>query len=123
MVVVALDDVGVFMDFEPDPMTRPMNEVVAVSGLVDDVSCSSIDFLTGPSRCHRGVVFSDSAKEVEAMFVLVGSRDERNFHLRCLMAIAEIAQAPAFRERWRNAATPEDLRDLLLLSTRRRQHH
>jgi hypothetical protein len=52
--------------------------------------------------------------------MLVGTRDERNYHLRALMAIAHIGEEPGFVERWLAAPATENLRDLLLLSKRRR---
>ena len=72
------------------------------------------------ARCKAGVEFSAMATDVQAMFVMVGGADQRQFHLRALAAIAQTAQQPDFRDRWRQAAAVEDLRDLLLLSTRER---
>jgi basic amino acid/polyamine antiporter, APA family len=69
-------------------------------------------------RCREGAVFSDLQKPVRAAFVLAGSLDERNFHLRALMAIAHVVQAPDFEKRWAAAAHPEQLRDIVLLSRR-----
>ena len=54
------------------------------------------------------------------MFVLAGSKDERNYHLRALMAIAQIAQEGSFEKRWLAARDTEAIRNLILLSTRRR---
>jgi len=54
------------------------------------------------------------------MFVLTGSRDERNYHLRALMAIAQIAQEKHFRQRWLAARDVEGIRNLILLSARKR---
>lgn len=73
------------------------------------------------ARCRHGVAFSDQARHVNAIFVLLGSKDERNFHLQCLMAIAQTAQESDFRRRWLRARDTEDLRELLLLSGRSRQ--
>ena len=72
------------------------------------------------ARCRGGIRFSDAAPNVHAVFVLVGSMDERNFHLRALAAIAQIVQDPNFEKRWLNARTNEDLRDLVLLGKRHR---
>ena len=72
------------------------------------------------ARCRGGIRFSEAAPEVHAVFVLVGSIDERNFHLRALAAIAQIVQDPAFEKRWLNARTAEDLRDIVLLGKRQR---
>jgi len=72
-------------------------------------------------RCREGAVFSDLQEPVHAAFVLAGSLDERNFHLRALMAIAHVVQAPDFESRWTAAANPEQLRDIVLLSRRMRE--
>ncbi len=72
-------------------------------------------------RCRDGVRFSDEAPNVNAIFVLAGSRDERNFHLRALSAIAQLTQSPDFERQWLNAKTIEGLRDVVLLAERKRQ--
>ena len=71
-------------------------------------------------RCREGVVFSESAPRVHAIFVLMGTRDERNFHLRALAAIAQIVQDPHFEKKWMAAKSEESLRDIVLLGERRR---
>ncbi len=72
-------------------------------------------------RCRKGVVFREGQPPVQTAFILVGSRDERNYHLRALMAIAHIVQEPGFTERWLAAPDVERLRDILLLSGRERE--
>jgi hypothetical protein len=54
------------------------------------------------------------------MFFLVGSKDERNYHLRALMAIAQITQAKNFRRDWFEARGVDGLRNLILLASRKR---
>lgn len=71
-------------------------------------------------RAREGIFFSDAAPRVHAIFVLVGTRDERNFHLRALAAIAQIVQDPHFEERWMAAKDIEALRDIILLGQRLR---
>ena len=71
-------------------------------------------------RCREGVVFSPDQPPIQTAFILVGSEDERNYHLRVLMAIAEIVQEEGFMDRWLAAHGIEHLRDILLLSRRRR---
>jgi mannitol/fructose-specific phosphotransferase system IIA component (Ntr-type) len=73
------------------------------------------------ARCREGVEFSEKAPSIRAVFVLAGSRDERNFHLRALAGLAQIVQDPHFEENWMKAKGVEDLRDLILLGKRRRQ--
>ena len=72
-------------------------------------------------RSKAGIVFSDLHQPVRTVFVLIGSRDQRNFHLRALMAIAHIVEEPDFEKRWMEAANPEHLRDVVLLSGRTRE--
>jgi mannitol/fructose-specific phosphotransferase system IIA component (Ntr-type) len=73
-----------------------------------------------PVRCREGIIFAADQEPVDTAFILVGSPDERNYHLRALMAIAQIVQEPGFRRRWLGAHGVEHLRDILLLSKRQR---
>ncbi|MFP4215546.1 MAG: amino acid permease [Phycisphaerae bacterium] len=72
------------------------------------------------ARAKKGIRFSQDAETVEAIFLLVGSRDERNFHLRALAAIAQTVQDEQFQKRWADAPGPQGLRDVVLLSNRGR---
>lgn len=72
------------------------------------------------ARCIEGIIFSEDLPPVNTVFVLIGSRDERNFHLRALMSIAQIVQDPSFERRWLKAKNIEDLRNIILLSERKR---
>lgn len=69
-------------------------------------------------RNREGILFGPGAEGVKAMFVLAGTRDERNFHLRALAGIAQTVQEPGFEKRWMNARGIEGLRDVLLLAKR-----
>ena len=71
-------------------------------------------------RIREGTPFTPDAEPVRTVFVLIGSADERNYHLRALAAVAEIAQDPHFDRRWRRAKDVEALRQLILHSRRRR---
>jgi APA family basic amino acid/polyamine antiporter len=73
-------------------------------------------------RCRQGVRFSISRQDVRAVFILIGTKDERMFHLQALAAIAQILQDPAFEKRWMDAKGPAGLRDVLLMSSRKRVH-
>ena len=72
------------------------------------------------ARCKSGVAFSDAHKQVRAIFVIAGSKDERNFHLYSLSAIAQIVQDPHFEKRWTAAQNVDVLRDIVLLGERKR---
>jgi amino acid transporter len=71
-------------------------------------------------RCKKGIVFPDTPQPVHALFVLVGSPDQRNFHLRALAAIAQICQQHEFDQNWLGARNIEELRHIILLAERKR---
>jgi Trk K+ transport system NAD-binding subunit/mannitol/fructose-specific phosphotransferase system IIA component (Ntr-type) len=74
------------------------------------------------ARCKEGIIFSESLKPVYAVFVLVGTKDERNFHLQALSAIAEVVQDTHFEKRWMRAKSENSIREVVLnLSRERRQ--
>jgi Kef-type K+ transport system membrane component KefB/mannitol/fructose-specific phosphotransferase system IIA component (Ntr-type) len=72
------------------------------------------------ARGTPGVVFDDGPEPVHALFVLAGTPDERNFHLKALSAVAQIWQGPDFESRWKGAKDAEDLRLILLNAPRQR---
>lgn len=71
-------------------------------------------------RCREGITFLETEETVHTVFALAGSVDERNFHLRALAAIAQIAQDRDFDRNWLKADALEDLRDIILLAERKR---
>ena len=72
------------------------------------------------ARFAKGISFGGETDPVHAVFVLAGTKDERNYHLKALMYVAQIVQNPEFMQRWREAADAEGLRDLVLLAERNR---
>jgi len=72
------------------------------------------------ARCREGIFFSEKEPKVHAVFVIMGTKDERNFHLYTLAAIAQIVRDPQFEEKWSGAKNKEALRDIILLGERRR---
>ncbi|MCK9555176.1 amino acid permease [bacterium] len=71
------------------------------------------------ARSKKGIIFPND-ELVHALFIFVGSKDERNFHLRSLAAIAEITQNPDFDKKWMEARDEKELKNLILLADRRR---
>ena len=67
------------------------------------------------ARCKDGITFNSDSDPVHAMFVLAGTYDERNFHLKALMSIAQVVQKTNFMENWLKASGKEELRDIVLL--------
>lgn len=74
-------------------------------------------------RCKDGINFEKGESPVHTVFVFIGSMDERNFHLRALMSIAQIVKEHNFDKRWFNAKNSEELRNIIYLSTRKRETH
>jgi Kef-type K+ transport system membrane component KefB/Trk K+ transport system NAD-binding subunit/mannitol/fructose-specific phosphotransferase system IIA component (Ntr-type) len=66
------------------------------------------------ARCKKGIIFSESKPRVYASFVLVGTKDERDFHLRTLSSIARIVLTPNFENRWKRARNENALRNVLI---------
>ncbi len=73
------------------------------------------------ARVKGGICFSDEAPQVKTVFVLAGTRDERNFHLVSLAAIAQVVQDGDFAGKWAEARSEQALRDAVLLAKRLRQ--
>ncbi|MBN1293054.1 MAG: amino acid permease [Candidatus Latescibacteria bacterium] len=71
-------------------------------------------------RAKKGIYFSENAPQIKTVFMLVGTRDERNFHLRALSAIAQVVQNKGFERDWMSAKDEQGLKDIILLSSRRR---
>jgi len=71
-------------------------------------------------RAVDGIDFPHAKEPVKIMFILAGSKDQRNYHLRALMAIAQIAQQKHFEQLWMTARDTQAIRNLILLSARKR---
>lgn len=72
------------------------------------------------ARSRQGITFAKDAQPVRSVFVLVGTRDKHNFHLRALSAIAQVVQEPGFEKKWMAARGEQALRDVVLLGERKR---
>ena len=72
------------------------------------------------ARCKDCIKFSEDSPGVKTVFVLMGTKDERNFHLRCLSAIAQVIQDKSFEKKWMSAKSIEALKDVVLLCERKR---
>jgi len=73
-------------------------------------------------RCREGIDFGADTGPVHFVFVMAGSRDERNFHLKALMAIAHIVRDVTLETLVNTADTMEEIRDRILLSRRPRHN-
>ena len=72
------------------------------------------------ARCKDGFHFSQEAQKVHTVCMLVGTKDERQFHLTSLAAIVQVVQSPTFERQWLGAKNEKGLKDIFLLSNRQR---
>ncbi|MBC8384540.1 MAG: amino acid permease [Candidatus Cloacimonetes bacterium] len=71
-------------------------------------------------RCREGIKFTAEENSVKAVFAFIGTKEDRAFHLKTLAAIATLVQQDDFEEKWLNAENIHYLKDMVLLSKRRR---
>ncbi|MBC8490574.1 MAG: amino acid permease [Bacteroidetes bacterium] len=71
-------------------------------------------------RCKEGIKFTSKENSVKAVFAFIGTKEDRAFHLKTLAAIATLVQKDDFEEKWLNAENIHYLRDMVLLSKRKR---
>jgi APA family basic amino acid/polyamine antiporter len=74
-------------------------------------------------RNKYGIKWNEDGDIVYTAFSLIGTKDERNFHLKALAAIAQLLMDPEFEKEWTKAKTENDLRTAVLLVKRKRQHN
>lgn len=72
------------------------------------------------ARAKQGIQFFGPHAEARIIFVIVGTKDERKFHLQVLSAIAQLFQDVAFEDRWMAAEGKEELRQVVLTTNRQR---
>lgn len=71
-------------------------------------------------RAKKGISFTDEADNIQIVFVIMGTMDQRTFHLKALAALAQVIQNKGFEENWLKAKSKTALRDIILLGERRR---
>ena len=72
------------------------------------------------ARCKEGIKFNETYPAIHTVFILMGSKDERSFHLQSLAAVCQIVQHESFEKTWLNAKDIKSLRDVILLGQRQR---
>ncbi len=71
-------------------------------------------------RCREGISFTKKADSVKAVFLIIGNEGERALHLRLLASIATLVKEENFEHDWLEAKDVNYLRDMILLSSRKR---
>ena len=98
----------------------PVSEIMPGVAVSDGVVPGSGFFELVAVRCKPGVKLTPQSAPVETFFMILASRDKRDSYLRTLAALAQIAGEPAFDHTWRTARGEARLRDVLLLTERKR---
>ncbi|MGD9249554.1 MAG: PTS sugar transporter subunit IIA [Desulfobacteraceae bacterium] len=70
-----------------------------------------------PVRAKKGIIFNPDKSLVHTAFVLAGTRDERDFHLYALSAIAKMALDTRFEQKLMRAAGKRAMRRILISSS------
>ncbi len=65
-------------------------------------------------RSQKGIEFSSEKDSIHSVFFLLGSMDQRHFHLVVLSSLAQIVQHSDFESEWLKAKNTEALRELVL---------
>jgi amino acid transporter/mannitol/fructose-specific phosphotransferase system IIA component (Ntr-type) len=72
------------------------------------------------ARCRNCVLWEGEETGMHTFFLIITTKDERNFYLRAITAIAQLIHNPNFEKRWLEAKTVEGLKDIILLGDRKR---
>ena len=86
-------------------------------GIVDGTEIFDIAIV----RNKYGIKWNDKGDIVYTAFLMIGSKDQRHFHLKALMSIAQILQDPQFHSAWHKARKEEDLRAAVIFTKRKRE--
>ncbi|MCP4181260.1 MAG: amino acid permease [bacterium] len=105
-----------FVKREKESSTVLLPHVAIPHIVIEDKTCFDMVLV----RCNEGIYFSEKNNKVTSVIALVGSRDKRNLHLKALAAVAQVIQDKNFDRTWMKARTDNNLRDIFLLSARRR---
>jgi len=106
----ALDERDLGMASEIMPGVAVSDGIVPGSGFFELVAV----------RCTPPVALSSSMGPADVFFLILASHDKRDSYLRTLTALAQIVGDPAFERHWRTAKSEDRLRDVLLLTERKR---
>lgn len=71
-------------------------------------------------RSVEGIYFSETHPSIKAVFVFSGMKESVLFHLKTLASIVYIIQEEGFKKQWMKAKNENYIRDLILLSRRKR---
>ncbi|KQC08509.1 MAG: hypothetical protein APR54_04550 [Candidatus Cloacimonas sp. SDB] len=73
-------------------------------------------------RSKKGIRFTEKENEVKAVFFLGGTKEKRALHLKTIAAIATLVGTEDFQENWLKTENSIKLKNLMILSNRKRFH-
>ena len=73
-------------------------------------------------RSKEGIKFTESENKIKAIFLLGGTKEKRLLHLKTLASIATLVGQKDFQKNWLNADNIIELKNLMILSNRKRFH-
>lgn len=65
-------------------------------------------------RTRRGAMFTEGSSPVHCTFVILFSKDEKNFYLNSLMWLMNLSSGEDFEERWKGASRKEELKKVVI---------
>jgi mannitol/fructose-specific phosphotransferase system IIA component (Ntr-type) len=98
----------------------PVSEIMPGVAVSDGIVPGNGFFEVVAVRCIPHAVLSSSMAPADVFFLILASRDKRDAYLRTLASLAQIVGDPAFEHQWRTAKSEDRLRDVLLLTERKR---
>ncbi len=73
-------------------------------------------------RSKEGIKFTENENEVKAIFLLGGTKEKKVLHLKTIAALATLVGQTDFQLHWLNADNIIELKNLMILSGRKRFH-
>jgi amino acid transporter/mannitol/fructose-specific phosphotransferase system IIA component (Ntr-type) len=116
-IEIGKDEIFSLLKNRQDDCNTAITPFLAIPHIIID---KSNQFFLMLVRCKQGVKFTLKENSVKAIFVFVGSKEDRVFHLRTLAAIATLVQEKDFEKNWLDAENINYLKDMVLLSKRMR---
>lgn len=71
-------------------------------------------------RSKKGIKFTEDEQKVQAVFLLAGTQDKMLLHFKALASITTLVSRDKFKKEWIKAENVNSIRNLMLLSDRKR---
>ncbi|WP_297487045.1 amino acid permease [uncultured Cetobacterium sp.] len=97
--------------------TTKLNNFTAIPHIVLNNSSSFNIFIF---RSKNGIIFDDCSDNLHAVFLFLGCPEQTKLHLKIIASFVFLAKEEEFEKNWMEAKNTNYLRDLILLSKRKR---